>query len=246
MIRINFTDLGTGTTGTISLTGSQAGSTNELFLAKHAWGMGFEALSVAGSRVGDGSIALTGLTSGSYYAFARSKVGLTEELSIPLSFRLPSQELSLQERCANAIRDFVLGLQIPGVATDPEQHVVAKVGEKFDKVVESKSLKQAVFYLWAPETYSVANASEDFVKIPVVVSWIQKSSQGLVTNKTAITRFREIIHRSMAICELSEVPEVYSVSFLPGAVIDPSQWIENSDATNMTVNLIAEVQAGII
>ncbi len=246
MIRINFTDLGTGTTGTISLTGSQAGSTNELFLAKHAWGMGFEALTIAGSRVGDGSISLTGLTSGSYYAFARSTVGLTETLSIPLSFRVNSQELPLQERCANALRDFVLGLQIPDVTTDPQQHVVAKVGEKFDKVVESKNFKQAVFYLWAPETYSISNASEDFVKIPVVLSWIQKSSQGLTTNKTEILRFREIVHRSMAICELSEIPEVYGVSFMPGAVIDPSQWIENSDATNMTVNFLAEVQAGII
>jgi hypothetical protein len=94
--------------------------------------------------------------------------------------------------------------------------------------------------------YALENSPPKGYRRCKVVSWVVPSSQKLSANKTEITRFREIIHRSMAICELNDVPEVYGVSYLPGAVIDPGQWIENSDATTMTINFQAEVQAGIV
>lgn len=246
-IRIGFVDNGLGTGGVFNFTGSTAGWTNELYLAKNAWGIGHEQFLLKATRVGDGAVSVTGLTPGPYTAMVASKNGSTIVYSFPTLFRVQTTQLPLAERCAQVLKDHVLSLNIPGVPTDPTVHVLAKVGEKFEVIVRGKQERQAVYYLWAPSTSSVADNSMNRVKIPIVVSWVmqQEVSQSIVASKTNILRFREILENSMAVIDAVEIPEVDQITYLPGAVIDPSQWIEGSDATTTTINFWAEVYQGV-
>lgn len=243
-ILLSYADTGDGTGGVISLTGSVAGSNNQLYAAKHAGGMGFAPYALAGSRVGDGVIAVT-LTEGPYHCHILSNDSGTLSHSVPLSFRVHSEKLSVQERTAWAIRDFVLGLNLAGVPTDPASHVVAKVGAKLETVLRNADPDEAVYYLPAPEGYRVADNAYNSIRFPVVVSLLKRSRQTLSKGFTDVLRYREKLQGSISACELADVPEVHTIDFQPGAVIDPAQWLDDFDASNLTIVCTAELPAGV-
>lgn len=212
--------------------------------SKYAGGAANGPIVPAGSRVGDGVIAVP-LTVGPYHGFVINDDASVITYSAPIGFRVHDANKALHERCAYAIRDFIMGLSIDGVPLDPDLHVVTKVGAKLEQVIRGSDPKQAVYYIPSKESYSRLDNQYDTVRLPVVVALMRESGQQLVGGFSEVMWYREIVHRSMSCCDLG-LPEVHTVEIQPGAVIDPGRWLKNYDTSVTTFSFLSEQPAGLV
>lgn len=248
MAALYWSDNGDATGGIALIQGSVAGDTHEMWVSRYAGGTGNDIYESAGVISGDGSLAVT-LEPGPYHGFLATTNAGAITYSAPVGFRVwDESQLSLHERCAYAIRDFVLGLSLPGVPDDDGLHCVTKVGAKLETVVRQADPKAAVYYIPSSETYFRLDNSHDTVRLPVVVALFRQSSQTLKKGFSEVLWYRELMHRAHSACGARGLglPEVHTIELQPGAVIDPGRWLQDYDASIMTFTCVSEQQAGLV
>lgn len=246
MATLTFVDNANNTGGTLTVAGS-GGATNSIYTSRYLGTSAQRAFVLSGTMVGDGSIAFAA-TAGPFVGFVVSDNAGLITVSTPIGFRVSDGSLALHKRCAVAIRDFVLSLAIPGLTTDPNLHVVTKVGASLEKVLNDGVPigTQCVYYIPVLENYTLADNQFDSVRYPVLVVLLTESGQSLVSGLDDTLLYRELIHRGMSACNLLDVPEVHSVVLQPGAIVDPGRWVQNYDASVTTFICQSEQHSGIV
>lgn len=237
MTAITFTDSQNGTGGTITVSGTGAGATNKLWISRFLGSNTNRSFVLEGTRTGNGTIAVSESV-GAYLAVLESTDGVTVDLSEPLCFRVTNGEDPLHWKVAQAIREFIIAAALPGLPTNPELHVITKLGAKLEEVV--KGNPSCVYYVPTSEQYEYLDNMTTTVKYPIVMVLNIKSGQSLTANLKNLLAMRQYGGLGFEACALPDVPEVHTVEVEPGGVIDPSKWALNYDVSVMTFTAVSE------
>ena len=236
MAELYYIDAATGAGGFALIQGSAPGDTHTVWVSRYAGGIRNDLYQNAGTQAGDGQLPIT-LGPGPYHGFLQTINGGVQSFSAPIGFRVQDGMQAIHFRLALALKDFVLGLSIPGVPDSEDMHVVAKVGAKLEAVMREANAnqKEAVYYIPVSESYTPHDNGFDSVQYPVVVILISKSGQRLYDGLQEILRWRQLMHANMGRCAQLGMPEIHSMDIRPGAVVDPNRWLENYDASVLTI-----------
>jgi hypothetical protein len=235
----SYTDDNDGTGGTITITGSNPASTNTLFFSSFLgtnWGRAFES---KGGRTGDGAISLVA-EAGAFCAFIVNSNGTSSPAK---NYRVGDGVEALHYRIARAVREYILSLALPGVETDPNLHVIAKVGAKLEQVLSGSD--SCVYYIPEFETYIGGDNSYDTVNFPIVMVTNRKTMKSLDEGLANTMKARELVHRSLPAIPLPDAEEVHTILLQPGVIVDPSKWSNSYDASVFRFIAVSEQLGGI-
>lgn len=243
MITATFADNGLGTGGVVTIAGGSPTATNELWISRFLGTNEQRYFQSVGTRLGNGTIALTA-TPGPFLMVCVSTDGPTVELTDPVAMRVRSTVESVHYRVAEAIREFILSLALPGVATNPNLHLVAKVGAKLEELVRDND--SCVYYLPVTETIQGLDNLTSTISYPVTVVFNKRSGQRVSTNIKDILASREMATLAFGKFPLPDVPEVHTVLVQPGVTVDPSKWALNYDVSVLTFTALSEQYDSVI
>lgn len=239
-VRFESNNIGTG--GVFTITGSGGGAVT-VWVSRFHGANGTRTFSSAGTRTGDGSVTWGG-SIGCYIAHAVSVIGASVVMSPPIAFRVSDGTLSLYERVLVAIREYIMSLALPGVATDPDKHVIAKMGAKLQEVLRTG--QECVYYIPTAESFEGADNAYSTVALPVNVIFMTKAGNSLRAGLSQILIAREDANLSFGAAPLSDVPEVYDVGVKPGVVTDPNQWASGYDVSVLQFIAMSQQIDGIL
>lgn len=117
---LSATNHGDDTGATLALADNTG--TASVFLSAFAGSNAQRAWSLAGTIEDEGELELPDLDLGPYIALAVNG----SDIATPLSFRVTDGAAAAHWQCMAAVREYVLGLALPHVSTDPEDHVLVK------------------------------------------------------------------------------------------------------------------------
>lgn len=225
MVAIAFADSVDGSGGTFTISGS-GGLPVEVHVSQFHGSNARRDFVVRATRTGDGTAAVA-IPNGCYIAFVLTSTG---QASTPISFRVTDGTDALYYRFLEAVREFVLSLNLPGVSSDPEQHVIAKIGAKLLSVLENVK-GECVYYIPTQESFGYADNAYVSVSLPVNVVIIRSSAHTLKAGMRDIMIAREDINNSFGISPLPDLPEVHTVDVRPGPVTDLGAWSQAWDVS---------------
>lgn len=223
---------GTGATATIA--GSDVGQLATVYTWPVAVGNSPPAWAAAGSRVGDGPLALP-VAPAYYYAHVRGAVGGLVAVSPPIIFLASRSTDSVYDRILAGTHARVQGLALamaglskaPHPATLPAARVLA--GEFIDP-----QLTPAFPAVWItpPEQGSeqvreVVNGADD-LGWPVVVSIVDRRDPREAGAIPTYRRWREQLSRALRFQRLPGVPEVYRAAIEPQAM---ARWVVQGEGS---------------
>lgn len=242
-LTITVADNGDGSGAVFTVAGSQPGSANVVWVSRFQGSNAERPFQSAGTRSGDGTVAWGGEI-GCYLATVISTSAGAAAASEPIAFCVTDGTLSLYERVLEAVREFVLALALPGVASDPAKHRVCKIGAKLQELLRTG--EEAVYYIPAAESFEYSDNAYATVSLPVNVVLISKSGSTLRGGLRELLLAREDCHLSFDASPLPDVPEIHTVDVQPGAVIDPGNWAQGYDVSVMTFIAKSEQVDGIL
>lgn len=234
---ITFADNGDGTGGVVTVSGTGGSAINRLYISRFAGTNRSRTFELAGTRTGDGTITVAAET-GPFLAMLTSATESDIEFTDPIVFRVTNSEVPLHYRVCEAIREFMLDLALPALPTDPELHVIAKVGAKFKELIGNND--SIVFYIPSQEVLEFASNSDSTVSYPVDVVIHIKSGNTLRINIREIMLSREIAAFSLKAEPLPDLPEIHTVNVQPNILVDPSKWALNYDVSVITFVALTE------
>ncbi len=224
----------TGNSGTASVFLSRFMGSN----AERDW-------TLAGTIVGDDVLDLPGLDLGPYVAIAANTV---PELSSPISFRITDAILPLHYRCMSAVREYMMGLVLPNVSTDPDDHQLVKLPYRPDmelNLADPMKREHCVFYFPRTEAREPVDNEHDKVTLSVQVLLVRKASQKLEGGMMDLLSAREKINQSTSWNPLPDLDEVYAVTIDQGAIFLPEQWKLSYDCSTVVFRCMSEQPIGI-
>ncbi len=243
MAVVTFTDNGDGTGGVFTVDGIGVSSINTVQVSRFHGSNASREFVPAGNRTGDGTIPYAG-DLGAYIAIATSVDGSTMDVSPPICFRITDGTLSLYERVLVAVREFVMSLALPGIPTDPDKHVIAKMGAKLKQVWDTGS--EGVYYIPTAEQISGADNAFATVSFPVNVVFMIKSGHNMFKGLSDLLIAREDANLSMSDSPLPDLPEIHTVNAIPGVVTDPAGWAQGMDVSVLQFVCIGEQIDGLL
>lgn len=219
-----------GGSGTVSIYTSRFMGTNDS-----------RAFVLSGTIEDAGDLSLE-LDTGPYLALA---VGAAE-VSAPITFRVSDGVDALHWRCMEAVREYVLGLALPSVSTDPDDHVLCKVPYRPDMTLSIRENTDcSVMYFPRAETVRDADNERNSIDYGVQVLLIRKIGQKLVAGLQTMLLQRQRITESMSLSPLPDLEEIHTVRVEPGAVFMPEQWKLSYDCSTVVLRCLTEQPAGI-
>jgi hypothetical protein len=187
---------------------SELSGTGTLYVSGFAPNIATRAFTVARTFNANGTYTVS-LQNGAYFAIFVDGSGQ----NIPISFRASDGGVGLHEQCLIAIRDFVLSLSLPAVPTDPTKHKLHK--RPVRSRAEFGTPLFGVHYWKKDETRRPVDNCRDEVVYPVEMV-LMSANDGENRSDGDWTLLREIIGRTFPRCPLEAVPEVHTVTVVPG------------------------------
>lgn len=233
-------DNGDNTGGSVSLTDNIG--TASIFLSRFAGTNASRAFVLAGTIDGIGTLDLPDLETGPYFAVAVNG----SSVAPPLGFRITDGTDALHFRMMQAVREYVMSLALPNVASDPDRHVLCKLPYRPDLELDvDEHHEVAVMYFPKPETYTPANNQEDQVAYSVQVLLVRNVGQSNFRGLSDLLMDRQLLGQSLSICPLPDLEAIHTVQVQPGAIVLPEHWVKKYDCSTMVFRGLTEQSAGI-
>lgn len=229
MAVVTFVDDRDGTGGVFTISGGGSSDVHTIWVSQfHGMNSGRTFVS-AGTRTGNGTVAWTN-SGGCFIGHVSSLNGSTSTLSNPISFRVTDGSVSLYERFLMAMREYVLSLNLAGVASDPERHVITKYGAKLDAMLAQGS--ECVYYIPTAEVFGGLDNAYASVQLPVNVIVMTKTASTLSSGMSGLLLSREEMHNAFMAVPLPDLGgEIHSVDVKPGMAFDPKGWAQGYDVS---------------
>ncbi|WP_417744842.1 hypothetical protein [Rosistilla oblonga] len=164
-----------------------------------------------GTVDGVGSVTVT-LDAGPYYASVLNDGTFYG----PVPFRVTDGDSGHHWQVAEAVRRFVLSLNLPGMTADPDLHRIHKLPLR-SMVELSNAAKdgiEGVHYWPIAETVGAGDNNRSDVGYPVQIAWVKSNLRRLSVNSEWLIA-RERLRNSMGVCPLPDAPFVHSVEVRP-------------------------------
>lgn len=238
-------DNGDGTGGSCVVAGSAGGSTNSVYYASWTGVMQSYSYTLAGSRVGNGTLALA-LPVG-YYQFQ-----LVSNTTLgPLAYQNFSSTATTQSQEHKQILDAIQArINAIGLIDNNGAVPATRIIEKWVPRFLDSDLPYLPLVCIAPvgtETYPGMVTSEDDIVYPVLVSIVWKQNQDSVANMNTILSWRNKIAAAIRFQRLYGVTNVWTVTPKPGAVVDVSGFVgQNMLASHYSFGVIARQLRGLL
>lgn len=240
------TDNGDGTGASVTLSGSSGTST--IWLSRFAGTNAQRAFLNVGTIVGNGTLSLPGIASGPYLVTATNGTSA----ATPVGLRVTDSSKPKHLRCLEAVREFVIALNLPQVSTDPADHLICKLPYRPDLQFDFagrpdiSAAKIVVMYFPRPETAQTADVNHNTVDYGVQVLFIRKIPQKLIEGLPTLLDIREKMLSSLSISPLPDFQCIYDVYVTPGQVVIPDQWVKSYECTTLIVRCLTEVAIGVV
>lgn len=215
-------------TGTYVIAGSSVGATNEIYWSRiELDDMGWELL---GSRVGDGSVALT-TQPGLKWFYVVSTLGGVVQASAPVPASITATVLAVYERILQSVGTTLQGIVANGLT--PLITDITRV-QRMDYIADVNKINLQDFKCDVPciiygpgltETFVVGtslNMSDDF-DYPVLVSVIDRKSAEYQANDAAYLAIREAIRNTFNQRRVAGVKESKTTQVQFEIVLDHGQ-----------------------
>jgi hypothetical protein len=231
---------GSGATATIA--DSTAGSTNAVYTARWQGGFVNPAFTSAGSRSGDGSLALS-IPDGYHWAYVLStKAGEDGVVSAMGAIRTTSGEDSLWQQCLDAI---VAKIQAIGLDGIPSERVYPRKIPLDRDTVKPCCLVAPIKEAAITPVFSTT----DQIPFDFQVALERASNQSLTDEIESFTYNRQrIINAFLPTTDtgLPAVDEVISVQVIPGDLYNVQAWFENVDAGAVVIRCLTQVNRALV
>lgn len=232
MAVVAFSDNQNGTGGVFTISGGSVSDVHTVWVSQFHGRNSGRTFVTAGTRTGNGTVAWSN-NGGCFVGHVSSINGVTLTLSSPITFRVSDGSISLYERFLIAMREYVLSLNLTGVAADPEKHLICKQGAKLQALLQTGS--ECVYYVPTAEAFSGADNSYASVALPVNVILMTKAGSTMVTGLSDILLAREELHNALMAVPLPDLGgEIHTVDVKPGVAFDPQQWAAGYDVSVLT------------
>lgn len=242
-VAVTYVDNADGTGGVFSITGSNVASVNTVFVSKFSGSNAQRTFVSAGSRTGNGTVAWTA-TNGCFFAHASSVLAGVVELSAPIAVRVDDGTLSNYERVLIAVREYIMALALPGIATNPEQHVIAKMGLRLVELL--RSANEGVYYVPTQEGIEGFDNAYATMTYPVNVVFVTKAGPNIRAGLSSVLRAREDTMLSFGASPLEDLVFIHSVDVVPGPVVDPAGFAQGYEVSVLTIEAKTESIDGLL
>lgn len=202
-------------TATVTLSGSETGAENEVYVRR--WGLSLlsSAWSLAGSRTGDGDVEID-VAPGLYWLYVLSAANGSSAATSPFGFRATDGEDALHYQCAEAVVDSILALSLSDDYTEDTVRAMELPWSAFREIGAKGIIVTPI-----REELESENNQEDDIAYRVQVSFLESSQQNLVLDKAPLL-VRERVVRAFSEIKLpGDIPGHYFVEVVPGPVVVP-------------------------
>ena len=242
---LTFADNRNGTGGTFAIGGGSPTAIHTIYVSRFHGSNASRVFASAGGRTGNGTVAFNG-EDGAYIAHVVTNNSGILSFGTPICFQITDGTDSLYWRFIAGIRDFILSLALPGVATDPDKHFISKIGADLQRVLQGVKTS-CVYYIPTGESYSGSDNSFDSVSLPVNVIFITEGGQqNLQSGLRSILLSRETVNTAIPAVPVPDVEEIHSIDVQPGPVIEPGQWAQGYDVSVLRLIGKSEQTDGIL
>jgi hypothetical protein len=211
-----------GTGGVAVVSGSAGGSTNSVYCATFAAGMGVLPWTLAGSRTGDGTFAVAPGT-GYYLWYLDSLSGGSHAVAPPVFQNLTNATQSVHYRCMVGTQSLIQALALPSL---PSSHVGLKWLIQYQQGTD-KPLPVIMIAPIGKEGQPGLLTGLDDIEYPVVVAIVDAGNSDFTLNLPLRTLWRQGIFRMLRHQRLSGVPEIVTTDVEPDFVVDPAWFAKN-------------------
>lgn len=176
---------GTGATATVS--DSDAGTTSTIYAYKMDGVEGLVTASGTGSRVGDGTAAIS-LSRGSYVAYAISSDGTSSAASNVVLFYVTDNETAVHKQALDAVVTAIRNLGLESIHTKEIQ--ARKIPYDDDRIFPGITVS------WTSEREAGGTTQRDDTGYPLLVTMIQGSGKDSTEGLAKIALWRQQIMRA--------------------------------------------------
>jgi hypothetical protein len=235
------TDHGDDTGATLTLAGNTGAAS--VFVSRFTGTNASRSFSLAGTITDNGDLALPDLETGAYIAVAVNG----SDVSLPVGFRVTDGTDALHFRCLEAVREYVLSLNLPQTSINPDDHVIVKLPYRPDLQLDFNSDATSYCCLYFPKAETVDGGDNDYLSVDygVQVVFARKIGQQLVKGLPTLLNVRELILESFSVSPFPDLPSIHTVNVVPGALILPEQWKLSYDCTTVVFRCLTEQPMGL-
>lgn len=239
-VAVTIADNADGTGGSAAITGSAAGAANTLFRAEFRGAVGPLAWAQAGTRTGDGAVAVGGPCRAYYLWYVRSVDGLTTSVSPVVCQPLTDATYeAVRTRVVSAVAD---RLKLLGLAQIPAANVLVRnsADDPAQCWPAAVVLRDAT-----PDQYAGGTNVRDDLGYPVQVLLQDRSDVGTNAPAAKWDLWRETCERAFRNQRLTGVAEVYTCTIEPAVAVDPLPRIYQAVVSAFTIRAMAREVRGI-
>lgn len=235
-------DLMNGTGATATISGGSADATHNIYVGNFAGGIGAIARTLAGSRVGNGTVNLA-LAKGFYVAMVEAVRSDDIVAGNTVYFAVTDGVDAVHYRCLTAIQADVQALALTAI---PGANVVVRwlprLREQEGNVIADPT-PLVVIAPPGPEMMLGGLNTTDDIGYPCIVAFFDKDPD-LANNMSRNLLWRELAINSLREQRLAGVPEVEKVEIIPDAVVDLAAWREQYWVSAFVARCIARQTRG--
>lgn len=230
-ITTTITDSGDGTGGVVAVAGSTIGSTNTLYRAAWDGRMTSYAMTSAGSRVGDGNIAVATLG----YALWQvvSVDGATVTVGPVVYQNLTAPTSAFHYSILEAVRVVITSLSLDGV---DDVSVQRKWLPTFWSGIHTSPLVQVAPFGAEGDESRLLN--KDDVVYPVIVAFADPVDNGTSVNQNRNLLWRQQVAGTIRHQRLEGVPGVINTKVTPVSIVDPTAFGNNVQVGAIVFNFV--------
>lgn len=243
-------DAGNGTDATATITGTDSGAANVVYVAAFDPALGPQPLSNEGNRSGNGDVSLT-LTPGHYVAIVLASLDGTSAISPPVYFSITDAAAEAPHyRMIEGVRIRVGSIGLAGIdsANIVSQHTPSDI--QFNQAFSSTPVKSMPGVLIAPFANETMNPTagtnyRDEIGFPIVVTLFDRQERIETTNLNRNLLWRHQVAAAFRNQRLPGVPEVENMIVEPGQIVMPESWFRGYWHSALVVRCFGRFTRGI-
>lgn len=207
-------------------------TTSVLSVARFGGSVGQTDWSTVATIAGDATESIT-LPEGAYFAIWQ----LDGVYQAPVGFRVTDGTDGVHELCLKEIREFILGLTLPGYPTDGAKHKRHKKPTR--TMQEFGEPPFGVHYWKLPETLRPVDNYNVEVTYPIQMVLVAPGATNVSDGDW--TRSRQIITQSFTRCPLMDLPQIHTVQISPGEIYAVTDATVRYDIQSMIFRCVTEM-----